>query len=64
MRPRRPWKATYNASGGTTIFSGANTYAGTTTIAAGILEIASNHALGSASTGATVSSGASKASAP
>ncbi len=37
---------------------GANTYAGTTTVAAGTLEITSNDALSSTSTGATVNSGA------
>jgi autotransporter-associated beta strand protein len=47
-----------NATSGTTVFSGSNTYKGTTTVAGGTLEVISNHALGSNSTGASVNSGA------
>ncbi len=47
-----------NASNGTTIFSGANTYAGTTEVAGGILDVDTNGTLGNGTGAATVNTGA------
>ena len=45
-------------NGGTLILSGANTYSGTTTVGAGVLNIQNNAGLGATNSGTTVGSGA------
>lgn len=51
--------STYVSSGwGTLVLTGANTYAGATTVSAGVLSVRHNTALGTTAAGTTVSSGA------